>query len=96
MAGKLTDDQLRTFLESGRSQAEASRYFGISESAVSQRLRRLNGRTARILALEHAGTVVEQKLDGAQRLERVQQVIDQELSWAVAHVSAGTPTVQIW
>jgi hypothetical protein len=93
MAGKLTDDQLRTFLESGRSQAEASRYF---ESAVSQRLRRLNGRTARILALEHAGTVVEQKLDGAQRLERVQQVIDQELSWAVAHVSAGTPTVQIW
>jgi hypothetical protein len=83
-ASKVPDDALRAYLDAGHTQAQASRHFGVSEAAIYQRLKRQNGRNARVLALEHAGTVVEQKLDGSQRLARVQAVIDAELSWAIA------------
>jgi hypothetical protein len=81
---KLTDDQLNTFLAAGGSQAEAARHFGVSEAAIYQRLKRQNGRTARVMALEHAGTVVDQQLDGAARLAKIQGVVDQQLDWALA------------
>lgn len=39
--------------------------------------------TSHVVALEKAGQVVEEKLSATARLERVQQVIDEELDWAV-------------
>jgi hypothetical protein len=36
-----------------------------------------------VIALEKAGAVVEEQLTATARLERVQRVIDEELTWAV-------------
>src|SRR5476651_804132 len=82
-ATKVTTADLRTHLDNGHSQADGARHFGVSEPAIHQRLKRLRGLTSRIVALEKAGEVVEEKLTATMRLERVQQVIDDELDWAV-------------
>src|SRR5881628_405501 len=82
-AMKVTDADLRAFLDAGHSQADAARHFGVSEPAIHQRLKRLRQLTSRVVALEKAGEVVEEKLTATARLERVQHVIDDELAWAV-------------
>jgi hypothetical protein len=84
MAKRRVDpNELRRFLAAGHTQADAARHFGVSEAAIHQRLKRLRVLTSRIVALEHAGGVVAEKLNAAERLERVQRVIDGELAWAV-------------
>ena len=83
---KIDPDALRQFLDAGHSQAEAARYFGVSEPAVHQRLKKRKLLTSRVMALEKAGDVVEAKQSSATgRLERVQEIIDGQLAWA------GTP-----
>ena len=77
------DQALRHFLEAGHSQADAARHFGVSEPAIHQRLKRMQRLTSRIVAMERANEIVEEKLSATARLERVQQVIDEELGWAV-------------
>src|SRR4029453_1725589 len=79
---KVTDADLRAYLDAGHSRAEAARHFGVSEPAIHQRLKRLRQLTSRIVTLEKAGEVVEEKLSAIPRLERVQQVINDELEWA--------------
>ncbi len=84
MAKALIDaDTLRRLVDEGVSQADVARHFGVSESAVCQRLKKLKMLTSRVAALEKAGEVVEEKLSAAQRLEKVQDIIDRELAWAV-------------
>jgi hypothetical protein len=80
---KVADTDLRTYLASGHTQADAARHFGVTESAIHQRLKKLRGLTSRVVALEHAGAVVGEQLSASARLERVQTVIDGELAWAV-------------
>jgi predicted RNA polymerase sigma factor len=80
---KVADADLRAFLDAGHSQAEAARHFGVSEPAIHQRLKRLRHLTSRIVTLEKAGKVVEERLSATARLERIQQVIDEEFAWAV-------------
>jgi hypothetical protein len=80
---KVTDADLRAYLETGHTQADAARHFGVSEAAVHQRLKRMRRLTSSVVALEHAGQFVEEKLTATACLERVQQVIDDELKWAV-------------
>jgi transposase-like protein len=80
---KVADADLRAYLDAGHSQAEAARHFGVSEAAIHQRLRRLRHLTSRIVTLEKAGAMVEEELSASTRLERVQRVIDEELTWAV-------------
>jgi hypothetical protein len=79
---KFTDADLRGFLDAGHSQAEAARRFCVSEAAIHQRLKRMRVLTSQVVALEKAGAVVEEKLSATARLEKVQQVIDEELTWA--------------
>lgn len=79
---------LQQFLDTGHSQAEAATHFGVSEAAISQRVKQARIATSKIVALERAAQVVDQKLDANARLERVQRVIDEELSWAVAQAKA--------
>ena len=79
---KVSDADLHQYLERGHSQADAARHFGVSEPAIHQRLKRLRGLTSRVVALEKAGEVVEQKLTAAERLQRVQDVILDQLAWA--------------
>src|SRR4030095_10329365 len=68
---------------SARAKAAAARHFGVTEPAIHQRLKRMRQLTSRVIALERANDVVEEKLSATARLERVQQVIDEELGWAV-------------
>jgi len=82
-APKFTDVDLRVYLDAGHSQADAARHFGVSEPAIHQRLKRMRALTSQVVALERAGQVVDEKLSATARLERVQQVIDGELAWAV-------------
>jgi hypothetical protein len=82
---KVSDVDLRAYLDEGHSQADAARHFGVSEPAIHQRLKRLRRLTSQVVALEKTGAVVDEKLDATARLEWVQCVIDEELTWAVEH-----------
>jgi len=65
------------------SQADAARHFGVSEAAIHQRMKRLahdDFAGCRPGTRRRRG---DEKLTAAARLERVQQVIDEELGWAV-------------
>lgn len=80
---RIDADTLHRLVDDGVSQAEIARHFGVSESAVSQRLKKLQILTSRVAALEKAGAVLDEKLSAVQRLENVQGIIDRELAWAV-------------
>src|SRR5262249_20208621 len=80
---KVQDHELRAYLDAGHSQADAARHFGVSEPAIHQRLKRMRALTSQVVALERAGQVVDEKLTATARLAHVQQVIDDELAWAV-------------
>ena len=79
---KINPDELHRYLDAGHSQADAAKYFNVSEAAISQRVQKLRIATSEVVALEKAGEVVDQKLSATQRLQRVQQVILDQLSWA--------------
>src|SRR5579862_8421684 len=82
-ATKVSDVDLRIYIDGGHTQADAARHFGVSEAAIHQRLKRMRILTSQVVALERAGQVVEEKLTATARLERVQQFIDEQLAWAV-------------
>lgn len=80
---RVDPDALHRYLDAGHSQADAAKYFRVSESAISQRVKNLQIATTKVVALERAAEVVDQKLDATARLQHVQQVIDEELRCAV-------------
>ena len=82
-AVKVDPDELRRLIANGRSQSAAAKHFGVSEAAISQRVRKLRIDTTKVVALERAREVVDQRLEATQRLARVQRIIDDELRWAV-------------
>jgi hypothetical protein len=88
---KLDPDALREFLDAGHTQPDAARHFGVSESAINQRLKHTQRLTSQVIALEKAGAVVDEKLRASDRLARVQQIIDGELEYATK--KAGEPRV---
>src|SRR4051812_28340601 len=79
---KVADADLRAYIDTGHSQADAARHFGVSESAIHQRLKRLRMLTSQVVALERAAEVVDQKMTAGQRLQQVQRVILDQLEWA--------------
>jgi predicted RNA polymerase sigma factor len=80
---KVHDHELRAFLDAGHTQAQAARHFGVSEPAIHQRLKRMKTLTSRVVALERAGVAVtEGQASATDRLERVQRIIDGQLTWA--------------
>ena len=92
---KVSDSDLRQYLESGHTQADAAPHFGVSEAAIHQRLKRLYGLTSRVVALEKAGAVVDQQLTVAQRLQHVQRVILAQLGLSSRRTNR-VPTVLPW
>ena len=80
---RVDPDALRDYLDAGHTQADAATYFGVTPAAISQRVRTLQIATSKVVALERAADVVDQKIDANARLQGVQQVIDRELAWAV-------------
>ena len=80
---QLDPEALRCFLDAGHTQADAARHFGVTEPAIHQRLKNMQRLTSQVIAFEHAGEVVVEKLTASARLENVQDVIHEELRWAV-------------
>ena len=80
---RIDPDALHRYLDGGHSQADAAKHFGVSDAAISQRVKKLQIATSKVVALEKAHEVVDQKLDANARLQRAQQIIDHELAWAV-------------
>src|SRR5262252_2878758 len=91
---KVSEGQLGAYLDTGHSQADAARHFGVSEAAIHQRLKRTRQLTSRVVALARASEVVDEKLSATARLERVQRVIDEELAWAVQQARREAVTVR--
>jgi predicted transcriptional regulator len=79
---KVDTTALQEFLDAGHSQADAALHFGVSQAAISQRVKQARIATSKVVALERAAQVVDQKLTAAQRLQHVQRVILDELTWA--------------
>ena len=61
-ATKVPDDELRAYLDAGHSQAAAARHFGVSEPAIHQRVKRMRRLTSRLVALERANEIVDDRL----------------------------------
>jgi hypothetical protein len=78
---KLDPDALREFLAAGHSQAAAAIEFGVSEAAISQRVKSLRLDTSKIVAFERAADVIDVQLTAASRLDHVQDVIRQQLDY---------------
>ena len=77
---KLDPEALRAFLDAGHTQAEATRYFGVSEAAIHQRRKRLGHLSARAAKSEVKADQVPPAADA--RVEHLQQVIEERLTWA--------------
>jgi DNA-directed RNA polymerase specialized sigma24 family protein len=81
---KINDKVLyRLLVEEGRSQQEAAAHFGVSEAAVSKRVKALNLHLNRHVGLERAKDVADYGLDVVRQLQGINDVIQNELSWAV-------------
>jgi hypothetical protein len=81
---KIDVGALQALLDAGHSQADAARHFNVSEAAISLRVRQNRLTTTKVVALERAREVVSQQLTAAERLQKVQQLILDQLNWAEA------------
>ncbi|MDP2605263.1 MAG: hypothetical protein Q8S00_22200 [Deltaproteobacteria bacterium] len=81
---KIDDKTLyRLLVEEGRSQQEAATYFGVSEAAVSKRVKTLNISLNRHVGLERAKDVADHGLNIIDQLQTVNDVIQTEMNWAI-------------
>ncbi len=88
---RIDDAKLFSLLVERRlSQAEAARLFGVSEAAVSKRVRLLGlNRHRRSAGVAHIDAATDQGLDLVGQLRRLNEQINAELEWALAE--ARTP-----
>ena len=68
---RVDPDALHRYLAAGHTQADAAKYFSVSESAISQRVKKLQIATSKVVALERAAEVVDQQLDATARFQHV-------------------------
>jgi hypothetical protein len=80
---KLDQSALGQFLEAGHTQVEAATHFGVSEAAISQRVKQQRLNTSKVVAFERAAEVGDQQLTAVERLGYLQQVIQDRLTRAV-------------
>jgi len=82
---RLDPTALKSMLDAGTSQAEAARYFGVSASAISQRVKAFR-RERPHPAPETYGTgatIINGEISAPDRLAFVQRAVDRELEWAL-------------
>ena len=74
--GRIDDQALfRLLTEEGRSQRDAAEFFGVSEAAVSKRVKVLNLNLTRHVGLERAKAVADHGLDVAEQLQGINRAI---------------------
>jgi DNA-directed RNA polymerase specialized sigma24 family protein len=81
---RIDDEALfRLLVEEKRSQKEAAEHFGVTEGAISKRVRVLNLDLPRHVGLERAKAVADHGLDVVAQLQRINRGISEELEWAL-------------
>lgn len=87
MSDKLINDtKLLRMVKEGKSQADIAREFGVSSPAVSKRLRQLRGRTTHAIVADRIDSIIEQKIDTWQQLEKINKRANDLLDKAVDNV----------
>jgi len=78
------DDQVlyQMLVENGQTQSEVAAHFGVSEAAVSKRVKALNIHLSRHVALERAKEIADHGLNVVHQLQGINNVIQDELQWA--------------
>ncbi len=78
------DDQVlyQMLVENGQTQSDVATHFGVSEAAVSKRVKALNIQLTRHVALERAKEVADHGLNVVNQLQGINNVIQDELQWA--------------
>jgi hypothetical protein len=81
--GKIDDQTLYHLLaERGYNPRQAANHFGVTEAAISKRVKALNLNLGRHVGLERAKEVADHGLDVVNQLQRINRVISEELDWA--------------
>lgn len=82
--GKIDDLTLyRLLVEQGRSQKDAAARFGVTEAAISKRVKALRINLARHVGLERAKEVADRGLDVVAQLQQINRSVQGELQWAL-------------
>ena len=82
--GKIDDTTLHRLLaEERKSQKEAAAFFGVTEAAVSKRVKALKLNLSRHVGLERAKVVADRGLDVVDQLQKINRAIQEELQWAL-------------
>lgn len=83
--GKIDDQVLfRLLVQERQSQREAALHFGVSDAAISKRVKALNVDLPRHVGLARAQAVADHGLDVMSQLQEVNTAIRRELAWALA------------
>jgi hypothetical protein len=85
LPAKIDPVKLRRYLREGKSQRQIANIFGVSDSAVSQRIKDLNLSVARATQMEHAHAIVLDTLDCVGQLHKLNMdsnyLLDLLMAW---------------
>jgi predicted transcriptional regulator len=89
------DDQVLYHLlaEKQYNQHQAANHFGVTEAAISKRVKALQLNLSRHVGLERASDVAQHGLDVVNQLQRINRVISEELDWSLPR--ACSPRVRL-
>jgi hypothetical protein len=83
--GKIDPVKLRRYLREGKSQRQIAQIFGVSDAAVSMRLKDLNLNVAKSIQMEHAHAVVLDSIDSVQQIYKLNMdsnyLLDLLMAW---------------
>ena len=81
---KIDDRELyRLLTKENWTQREVARHFGVSDQAISQRVKALRITVSRHTGLERAKQITDLGIDIANQLQNVNDAINEELEWAI-------------
>ena len=89
-SGKIDINLAHQMVNRGKSQKEIAKHFGVSEAAVSKMFKKMRGYIPRVVALEKASELADEKLDAMGQLRHVNALINQELDHIEENIQTAT------
>ena len=71
--GKIDPVKLKRYIREGKRQRQIAQIFGVSDSAISQRLKCLNLSVAKATQIEHGHAIVMDSLDCVHQLQKINE-----------------------
>jgi predicted transcriptional regulator len=87
--GKINLRKLLAMVDSGHSQTEIARAFGVSRQAVSKELKRLRGKNTRVTVCKKLERVVDERIDALAQLQRINSKANEILNQAMERFDEG-------